>query len=709
MRFVVEGCAHGELDQIFDTIVELERHSGEPIDALLCCGDFQSVRNAEDLSNLAWADFEKYWRGEKKAPVLTIFVGGNHEASNFLLDLYYGGWVCENIYYLGIAGCIDLVAERGPGPDFIDSTGARLGKREVVRLAGMSGIYNHRNSLIGMYERMAVTRDIDTGEAKVRLTEDSMRSAYHVRQFECDKMAMLGEILREEPGEPVAGSSEQKAAGVFEQHQPATSSRPSKGRRRKGVDVFLSHDWPRGIWEGGDLEGLLRRKDRTGVMRRDIGSGVFANPLTRPVLDAVQPRFWFAAHHHVKFASLMKHESGGITRFLSLDKCLPGREFLQVLEICNEDDHDEDEGNEEADSHAMKVEQQNDHADFNGNYEPRPPAAAENYMEDGGTTSTNHLESVVVSRRPDFARSATAKSSAPPPGVFYGSTDPRVCEPVGDEKAFLARKRAQGRIILRHVPEWLAVQRENFAKTDRDPRAKPAPTLDRPTRDDIAAFHKRVREPRQHQHTSTSMMKNTTSTNRAATTSLSTSSSSASSSASVTTMKGAILFDAANAQNLNYGNIQRQEVSRLLGVSDIWNPLVAPKKLSLGDEVLEGHVEENGKNERLARDEGDEVTNEPDRRAGREVREEDDDETSSGVLLSTRRDKRHLLADNHEVEAPFQNIEKNGKKFTHEDEGEIELDDLEDEDDVEPEADLVDADEEKDPGEPVAKHAKIVV
>ncbi len=29
-------------------------------------------------------DFHLYYKGIKKAPVLTIFIGGNHEASNYL-------------------------------------------------------------------------------------------------------------------------------------------------------------------------------------------------------------------------------------------------------------------------------------------------------------------------------------------------------------------------------------------------------------------------------------------------------------------------------------------------------------------------------------------------------------------------------------------------------------------------------------------------
>lgn len=45
----------------------------------------------------------RYYSGEKMAPVLTIFIGGNHEASNHLQELPYGGWVAPNIYFLGRA------------------------------------------------------------------------------------------------------------------------------------------------------------------------------------------------------------------------------------------------------------------------------------------------------------------------------------------------------------------------------------------------------------------------------------------------------------------------------------------------------------------------------------------------------------------------------------------------------------------------------
>jgi len=83
------------------------------IDLLLCCGDFQSTRNLSDLACMACPDkykemcsFYKYYSGEAIAPILTVFIGGNHEATNYLQELAYGGWVAPNIYYLGYAGVI---------------------------------------------------------------------------------------------------------------------------------------------------------------------------------------------------------------------------------------------------------------------------------------------------------------------------------------------------------------------------------------------------------------------------------------------------------------------------------------------------------------------------------------------------------------------------------------------------------------------------
>lgn len=96
MRIAVEGCLHGELEKVYATIKQAEEYGdgakdGANVDLLLCCGDFQATRNLTDLGCMAVPDkykdmcsFYKYYSGELVAPVLTIFVGGNHEASNYL-------------------------------------------------------------------------------------------------------------------------------------------------------------------------------------------------------------------------------------------------------------------------------------------------------------------------------------------------------------------------------------------------------------------------------------------------------------------------------------------------------------------------------------------------------------------------------------------------------------------------------------------------
>ncbi|CAB0030631.1 unnamed protein product [Trichogramma brassicae] len=85
MRIAIVGCAHGELDRIYKKC----RDSCKKVDLILCCGDFQSVRNKQDLRCMA------YYSGEAVAPVLTIFIGGNHEASNYLQELPYGDFTFE--------------------------------------------------------------------------------------------------------------------------------------------------------------------------------------------------------------------------------------------------------------------------------------------------------------------------------------------------------------------------------------------------------------------------------------------------------------------------------------------------------------------------------------------------------------------------------------------------------------------------------------
>lgn len=63
-------------------------------------------------------------------------------------------------------------------------------------------------------------------------------------------------------------------------------------------------------------------------------TGRLGSPPSWELLKSLRPRYWFSAHLHCKFAAVVPHgDSGEETRFLALDKCLPKRDFLQILTI----------------------------------------------------------------------------------------------------------------------------------------------------------------------------------------------------------------------------------------------------------------------------------------------------------------------------------------------------------------------------------------
>ena len=124
------------------------------------------MRNAADLSVMSvpakyreLGDFPAYYSGAKKAPYLTIFIAGNHEASSYLWELYYGGWVAPNIYYLGAANVLRF------GP---------------LRIAAMSGIWKGFDYRKSHHERLP-------------FSQDDIKSFYHVREIDIRKLLLLRE------------------------------------------------------------------------------------------------------------------------------------------------------------------------------------------------------------------------------------------------------------------------------------------------------------------------------------------------------------------------------------------------------------------------------------------------------------------------------------------------------------------------------------
>ena len=166
VTIAVQGCCHGELSAVYARLKRYQDESSgkKQIDLLLCSGDFQSVRNHADLHSIAvppkyraMGSFYRYYALRKRAPILTLFVGGNHEASQPLQELYYGGWVAPNIYYMGAAG---VVSFRG------------------IRIGGISGIYKPYDYEVGHFERPPYDRA-------------SIRSIYHVRNIDVYRLRCL--------------------------------------------------------------------------------------------------------------------------------------------------------------------------------------------------------------------------------------------------------------------------------------------------------------------------------------------------------------------------------------------------------------------------------------------------------------------------------------------------------------------------------------
>ncbi|XP_057658330.1 lariat debranching enzyme-like isoform X4 [Diorhabda carinulata] len=263
MKIAVEGCAHGDLEKIYDSIYVTEQTEGIKVDLLVCCGDFQSSRNEDDLMCMAVppkyqriCTFYKYYSGELLAPVLTIFIGGNHEASNYLQELPYGGWVAPNIYYLGYAGVINI---------------------GDLRIAGISGIYKSADYMKGHFE-------------KPPYSEQSKRSIYHIRNLEVFRLKQLSEK----------------------------------------IDIMLSHDWPSDVYKYGNVEQLLKKKPHFKI---DIEKGVLGSKPSSDLMYHLKPSYWFSAHLHCKYSAIVKHQDDSVTRFLSLDKCLPKRNFLEIIDF----------------------------------------------------------------------------------------------------------------------------------------------------------------------------------------------------------------------------------------------------------------------------------------------------------------------------------------------------------------------------------------
>lgn len=164
LNIAVIGCLHGKLCEVYETLMEHELKTKKPIDMVLITGDFQSIRKKDDLSFIKvpekykhQGDFPAYYNRKKRIPYKTIFIGGNHEASNILNDFFNGGYITKNLYYLGKTGVI---------------------RYKGVTIAGVSGIYDYKDYYKGHYESES-------------LSTNNIVSIYHLREYDIVKLNLL--------------------------------------------------------------------------------------------------------------------------------------------------------------------------------------------------------------------------------------------------------------------------------------------------------------------------------------------------------------------------------------------------------------------------------------------------------------------------------------------------------------------------------------
>lgn len=325
LRIAIQGCCHGQLASVFKKVKDI--NSRNKIDLLIILGDFQSIRNNDDLSSISipykyqqLGDFHKYYNSDdvSKVPVPVIFIGGNHESMRHLMELPYGGYAAPNIYYLGYS---NVVWFKG------------------IRIGSLSGIYKDWdfNKSRPSWQCMETQHwNNFKGYPKYNI-----KSLYHVRYDDVLPLYLMNQ--------------------------------------KKPIDIMLSHDWPSEVVYYGDIQKLLERKP---FFKRDINNHDLGSPINWELLCRFEPKWWLSAHLHVKYRAIIPHTSptnnnystleknnkdeieldlsdddndenviakeketpleslNCVTHFLSLDKCLPGRQWLEIVEVEADENHE---------------------------------------------------------------------------------------------------------------------------------------------------------------------------------------------------------------------------------------------------------------------------------------------------------------------------------------------------------------------------------
>jgi lariat debranching enzyme len=245
-------------------------------------------------------DFHKYYSEVKRAPVLTLVIGGNHEASNYFSELYYGGWLAPNIYYLGAAN----VLRYGP-----------------FRIAGISGIYKRADYHKPHHERLPY----DGNE---------VRSVCHIR--ECD----IAKLLQVRSPVDIGLSHDwPRRMEWFGDYKKLFADRPTflesakidnlgSAPAEQVMNVLRPRHW---------FSGHMHIKYTAVVEHREtIAEDIFKDIEVSDELRAQLPKSMFRAafgKNRRASRSPPPNVTNTVTSFLGLNKPGPGREYLELLEL----------------------------------------------------------------------------------------------------------------------------------------------------------------------------------------------------------------------------------------------------------------------------------------------------------------------------------------------------------------------------------------